>query len=60
MNWKECAVVEIALGRVSGKTGKPVMKASRVRPDDLIVNRAEGETWLAEIYGCRSKLCARW
>ena len=30
--------------------GEPVIKGSRVRPDDLIINRAEGEAWLAENY----------
>jgi uncharacterized protein (DUF433 family) len=45
MNWKECAAVETVPGRVSGAT---VIKGSRVRPDDLIVNRGEGEAWLAE------------
>ena len=47
MNWKECAAVETVPGRVSGE---PVIKGSRVRPDDLLVNRAEGEVWLAENY----------
>ena len=47
MNWKECAVVETAPGRMSGA---PVIEGSRVRPEDLIVNRAEGEAWLAENY----------
>lgn len=47
MNWKECAAVETVPGRVSGE---PVIKGSRVRPDDLVVNRAEGEAWLAENY----------
>src|SRR5215469_8159033 len=42
MNWKECAVVETVPGKVSGA---PVIKGSRVRPEDLIVNRAEGEAW---------------
>jgi uncharacterized protein (DUF433 family) len=46
-NWKECAVVETVPGKVSGA---PVIKGSRVRPEDLIVNRAEGEAWLAENY----------
>jgi len=45
MDWKECAAVETVPGRVSGA---PVIKGSRVRPDDLVVNRAEGEAWLAE------------
>jgi uncharacterized protein (DUF433 family) len=47
INWTECAAVETIPGRVSGA---PVIKGSRVRPEDLIVNRAEGETWLAENY----------
>jgi uncharacterized protein (DUF433 family) len=45
MKWKECTAVEIVPGRVAGA---PVIKGTRVRPDDLIVNRAEGEAWLAE------------
>src|SRR5215472_1690675 len=40
INWTECAAIEIVPGRVSGA---PVIKDSRVRPEDLIVNRAEGE-----------------
>jgi uncharacterized protein (DUF433 family) len=47
VNWKECAAVETVPGRLSGA---PVIKGSRVRPEDLIVNRAEGEAWLAENY----------
>ena len=47
MDWKQCAVVETVPGRLSGE---PVIKDSRVRPDDLVVNRAEGEAWLAENY----------
>jgi uncharacterized protein (DUF433 family) len=47
MDWKECAAVETVPGRVSGA---PVIKGSRVRPGDLVVNRAEGEAWLAENY----------
>jgi uncharacterized protein (DUF433 family) len=47
MNWKECAAVVTGTGRVSGE---PVIKGSRVRPDDVVVNRAEGEAWLAENY----------
>jgi uncharacterized protein (DUF433 family) len=39
--------VESVPGKVSGA---PVIKRSRVRPEDLIVNRAEGEAWLAENY----------
>jgi uncharacterized protein (DUF433 family) len=47
VNWRECTAIEIVSGRVSGE---PVIKGSRVRPGDVIVNRAEGEAWLAENY----------
>lgn len=47
VNWKECAAIETVPGKVSGA---PVIKGSRVRPEDLIVNRAEGDAWLAENY----------
>ncbi len=45
MNWIECDMVEIVPGKLSGA---PVIKHSRVRPDDLIVNLEEGPEWLAE------------
>lgn len=36
---------------VPGKlSGAPVIVHSRVRPDELIVNRAEGLAWLAASY----------
>ena len=47
IDWNQCAVIETVPGRVSGAS---VIKGSRVRPEDLIVNRAEGESWLAENY----------
>ena len=39
--------METVPGRVSGA---PVIRGSRVRPGDLVVNLAEGEAWLAENY----------
>ena len=47
IDWSKCADVESVPGKVSGA---PVIKGSRVRPEDLIVNRTEGEAWLAENY----------
>jgi uncharacterized protein (DUF433 family) len=47
INWTECAAVETVPGRLAGA---PVIKDSRVRPEDLIINRDEGEAWLAENY----------
>src|SRR4051794_12682501 len=48
IDWRECAEVEIVPGKLSGR---PVIKGSRVRPEDLIVNRDEGTEWLAENHG---------
>jgi uncharacterized protein (DUF433 family) len=50
MDWTECAVVETVPGRMGGQ---PVVKDSRVRPEDLLVNRSEGVAWLAENHGLR-------
>jgi uncharacterized protein (DUF433 family) len=47
MNWLECPLMECVPGRLSGV---PVIKHTRVRPDDLVVNRDEGAEWLAEAY----------
>ncbi len=45
MIWTDCPLVETIPGKLSGA---PVIVHSRVRPDDLIVNCAEGPEWLAE------------
>jgi uncharacterized protein (DUF433 family) len=47
MNWFECPLVELVPGKLSGA---PVIMHSRVRPDDLVANRDEGQEWLAENY----------
>ena len=47
MDWTACQLVERIPGKLSGE---PVIEHSRVRPDDLVVNEAEGEEWLAEAY----------
>ncbi len=47
MNWTDCPVVERVPGKLSGA---PVIVHSRVRPEDLVANRAEGAEWLAENY----------
>jgi uncharacterized protein (DUF433 family) len=48
MNWTECPLVEIVPGKLSGA---PVIVHSRVRPEDLVTNRAGGGAdWLAENY----------
>jgi uncharacterized protein (DUF433 family) len=45
MNWMDCPFVETVPGKLSGA---PVIIHSRVRPEDLILNRSEGPDWLAE------------
>jgi uncharacterized protein (DUF433 family) len=47
VNWSECPLVEIVPGKLSGF---PVIVHSRVRPDELVANRDEGQEWLAENY----------
>ena len=47
MDWSGCPLVERVPGKLSGA---PVIVHSRVRPGDLIANRAEGPQWLAENY----------
>jgi uncharacterized protein (DUF433 family) len=36
MDWTKCSAVETVPGRMGGQ---PVVKDSRVRPEDLLVNR---------------------
>ncbi len=44
----ECDLIEAALGK---RGGKPVIKGTRLRPEDLLVNREQGIEWLVENYG---------
>ena len=48
MDWTDCPAIERIPGKLSGV---PVIKRSRVRPEDLVVNEEEGEEWLAEAFG---------
>jgi uncharacterized protein (DUF433 family) len=45
IDWRECAAVESVPGKMSGQ---PVIRGTRVRPQDLLVNRREGVEWLSE------------
>ena len=47
MDWTDCPLIEKVPGKLGGA---PVIRRSRVRPDDLLVNREEGEEWLADAY----------
>jgi uncharacterized protein (DUF433 family) len=48
MDWTKCAAVETVPGKLSGQ---PVIRHSRVRPDDLVENREQGAEWLAQNHG---------
>lgn len=48
MNWFGCPVIEQVPGRMSGV---PVLRDSRVRPEDLIGNLDEGPEWMADAFG---------
>jgi uncharacterized protein (DUF433 family) len=45
IDWTECHAIETSSGRLSGQ---PVIRHSRVRSDDLVVNREQGVEWMAE------------
>jgi uncharacterized protein (DUF433 family) len=45
LNWTECSAMETAPGKMAGH---PVIRGTRVRPQDLLVNREEGLAWLSE------------
>jgi uncharacterized protein (DUF433 family) len=48
IDWTECALVETVPGRMSGQ---PVIKGTRLRPQDLLINREQGIDWLVENHG---------
>ena len=48
IDWSDCPEIERTPGKLGGK---PAIKHSRVRPDDLIANEAEDKAWLADAYG---------
>jgi uncharacterized protein (DUF433 family) len=48
IDWTECALIETVPGRVGGQ---PVLRGTRLRPQDLLINRAEGIDWLSRNHG---------
>ena len=48
IDWMECAAIETVPGRLSGQ---PVIRGTRVRPEDLLANRDQGVEWLAKGHG---------
>lgn len=48
MDWTDCPVIEAVPGRMSGA---PVLRGSRVRPQDILANAGRGAGWIADAYG---------
>lgn len=48
IDWTKCSLIETVPGRMSGQ---PVLRGTRVRPQDLLINREEGVEWLARNHG---------
>lgn len=47
MDWTECPVIEVVPGRMSGA---PVLRHSRVRPEDLLNNIEQTPEWMADAF----------
>jgi uncharacterized protein (DUF433 family) len=47
-DWTDCALIETVPDRMGGQ---PVIRDSRVRPEDLLINRDQGIEWLAHSHG---------
>ena len=48
IDWTECALIETVPGK---RGGKPVIKGTRLRPEDILTNREQGIEWLVENHG---------
>ena len=47
-DWTECTLIETVPGK---RGGKPVIKGTRLTPEDLLINRDQGVEWLAKGHG---------
>ncbi len=47
MEWMECPVIERVPGKISGL---PVLRKSRVRPEDVVANAGQGAEWIADAF----------
>ena len=48
MNWTDCPVIEQIPGKMSGA---PVLRRTRIRPEDIVGNAEMGVAWVAEAFG---------
>lgn len=47
MKWTDCRVIEVVPGKMSGA---PILRHSRVRPEDLVNNLEFGAEWMADAF----------
>ncbi len=47
MNWTNCPIIEQSPDKMSGA---PVLRHSRMRPQDIISNQGMGAEWIAEAH----------
>ncbi len=48
INWPDCDLIEKLPGKMGGQ---PVIKGTRLRPDDLLNNRDQGIDWIVANHG---------
>jgi uncharacterized protein (DUF433 family) len=48
MTWTDCPIIEQIAGRMSGA---PVLRYTRMRPQDIISNAEMGAEWIADAHG---------
>ena len=56
VDWTDCSLIETVPGKMSGA---PVVRGTRVRPEDLLVNRDQGVDWLADSHGVDPEVIRR-
>jgi uncharacterized protein (DUF433 family) len=50
MDWTDCPAIEVVPGRMSGA---PVLRGTRVRPQDLLINLDQSPAWMADAFRLR-------
>ena len=48
MDWTDCPIIEVVPGKVSGA---PVVRGTRMRPQDIVGNAEMGAEWIADAHG---------
>lgn len=48
MDWTDCPIIEVVPGKMSGA---PVVRGTRMRPQDIVGNAEMGAEWIAEAHG---------